>query len=344
MRRIIGSLDGTAVESVSLTGPGGLRAEVLTYGARLAALWVPGRDGRMADIVLGHERLEDWAACTAYIGATCGRYANRIAGGRFVLDGQEVQLDRNEGANTLHGGAQGFDRKHWRIAAQSAHVVTLAAVSAAGEMGFPGQMQMRVTYRLEVNRLWIEMQATTDAPTVANIVNHAYFNLAGGGDILGHHLRIPAAHVLPVDDARIPTGEVRAVAGTPFDFRQARTIGSLMPDAMGFDHCYCLSGPAGRVAGSPLLPAAEVWDPATGRRLRLWTTEPGLQLYTGAHLGAHPGGPLPGKAGGNRPFGGLALETQRFPDSPNRPQFPSSRLDPGQTYRHRMLFDVTPCD
>lgn len=331
----IGEIDGTKVQALTLEGAG-LRLQVLTWGARLAELWVPDRGGQLADIVLGQDNLADWQTHGTYLGATCGRYANRIAGGRFTLDGKAVQLARNEGANTLHGGSAGFDLKHWAVADHSDTHVTFTTTSPDQEMGFPGTLQARVTYRLD-RGLVIEMQATTDAPTVVNLVNHAYFNLAGqgAGDILGHALQVEAAHYLPVDAALIPTGEVRSVAGTAFDFRTPRPIGQALPGDGGFDHNLCLSAPQDSALLRPCLTAT---DPASGRRMRLSTTEPGVQLYTGAHFAGGPG-----KAGARYPrFAGFAAETQRFPDSPNQPQFPPARLDPGQVYSHVMRFDFTP--
>lgn len=331
----IGQIGGAPVQEVTLSSEG-IEVVLLSWGARLARLWVPDRQGVMADIVLGHHSLEDWQTHGAYVGATCGRYANRIAGGRFALDGRSIGLDRNEGANTLHGGAQGFDLKHWRIADHSDRHVTFAATSPDGEMGFPGRLEVTTTYRLGAGSLTVEMTATTDAPTVVNLVNHAYFNLAGqgAGDVMGHVLQIEAGHYLPVDASQIPTGEILSVAGTAFDFRQPRAIGARLPGPGGFDHNFCLSAPPGPDGLRPCLTATE---PATGRRLRLSTTEPGVQLYTGAHFAG-----TPGKAGARYPrFAGFAVETQRFPDAPNRPHFPPARLDPGQTYRHILRMDVT---
>lgn len=333
----IGQIDGAEALQVTLSAPGGLRAVLLTWGARLAELWVPDRHGALADIVLGQDQPQDWETHGTYLGATCGRYANRIAGGRFILDGRIIDLDRNEGAQTLHGGSQGFDRRHWTIETHSDRHVTFATTSPDGDMGFPGTVQARVTYRLETAALVIEMEAATDAPTCVNLVNHAYFNLAGqgSGDILGTELQIEAGHYLPVDDRLIPTGEVRSVAGTAFDFRAARPIGAMLPGEGGFDHNLCLSGPTNAQGLRPCLTAT---DPASGRCLRLSTTEPGVQLYTGAHFAGGPG-----KAGARYPrFAGFAAETQRFPDSPNQPQFPSARLDPGQSYRHVMRLDFEP--
>lgn len=338
--RAIGAvMDGTA-EEITLTGPGGLSARILTFGARLAALHVPDRMGQVADIVVGHDRLEQWEAATTFAGAICGRYANRIGGGSFFLDGRAVDLTRNEGANQLHGGPQGFDRKVWRITASSDSAVTLAITSPDGDMGYPGTLMAQVTYRFDPEgRFWVVMQAETTAPTVVNLVNHAYFNLAGQGAIMDQHLRIAAGHYTPVDDRLIPTGEVLSVAGTPFDFRQLRPIGVVMPGPMGFDHNFCLSEPLRPIGGELLRPAAEAVDPVSGRRMAVWTSKPGVQFYSGGYLDDS----LPGKGG--QPigqFGGFALETQFFPDSPNRPHFPSARLDPGQLYRHVMALDLAP--
>lgn len=339
---VIGRTGGEDVRAFDLSGPGGLRARILTWGARLAELWVPDRAGRLADIVLGHDRLEDWLASKTYFGATCGRYANRIAGGRFTLEGESYQVDLNEGPNHLHGGAAGFDRKTWSVAEASERHVTLTCVSEDGEMGYPGRLQVRCTYRFDAEgRLWVTMEAETSRPTVINLVNHAYFNMAGhdSGPVTGQLLRVAADHYLPVAADLIPTGEIAAVAGTPFDFRAVRPIGQPMPGPMGFDHNLCLSSPPEPVGEAMLRFCAEAIDPASGRRLQLWTTEPGVQLYTGAYLDDR----LPGKAGARViPFGGFTLETQRFPDSPNRPQFPTPRLDPGQHYRHDMALSFAP--
>lgn len=332
----IGQIGGLEVRAITLTGAG-LRVKLLSLGARLAELWVPDANGVLADIVLGQDRLEDWLAHGAYVGATCGRYANRIAGGRFVLDGREVQVDQNEGAQHLHGGVAGFDRKVWAIDTHSADHVTFTTTSADGEMGYPGAVQAQVTYRITGLGLLVEMSATTDAPTVVNLVNHAYFNLAGqgAGDVMGQLLQVEAGYFLPVDAGLIPTGEVRAVAGTAFDFRSQRAIGAMLPGEGGFDHNLCLSEPVGEDGLRPCLMAT---DPVSGRRLKLRTTEPGVQLYTGAHFNGGPG-----KAGTRYlRYAGFATETQRFPDSPNNPHFPQARLEAGQTYLHRMQFDFAP--
>ncbi|MBN8629355.1 MAG: galactose mutarotase [Rhodobacterales bacterium] len=331
----IGRIGGTDVHQATLEA-NGLRVVLLSWGARLAELWVPDSKGNLADIVLGHDNPQDWQTHGTYLGATCGRYANRIAGGRFQLDGRTVQLDRNEGANALHGGPHGFDRKHWQIADHSDTHVTFATTSPDGEMGYPGTLHAQTTYRIDGSGLTIEMTATTDAPTMVNLVNHAYFNLAGqgSGDVMGQHLQIEASHYLPVDSQLIPTGEVLTVAGTAFDFRETRPIGASLPGPNAFDHNLCLSAPTGPDGLRPCLTAT---DPASGRRMKLSTTEAGVQLYTGVHFDG------PGKQGARYSrFAGFATETQRFPDSPNRPQFPSARLTPGDTYRHTMRFDFTP--
>lgn len=335
-----GRIDGHPVHSVTLTGEGGLRLTLLTLGARLAQLWLPDRAGALADVALGHDSLQDYLTRGGYLGATCGRFANRLAGGRIVLEGAQVQLDCNEGANQLHGGTRGFDVALWTIADHSATEVTFTHLSPAGDMGFPGSVQAVCTYRLDGHRLLITMTATTDAPSVVNLAHHSYFNMAGqgSGEVMGQRLQLAARHYLPVDAANIPTGAVLPVADTPFDFTTPRAMGQSLPGPGGFDHCFCLSDPLLPVAGHLLRPCARLEDPASGRSLRLWTNQPGVQVYTGAHFAG-----TPGKAGAvYGRFAGVALETQGFPDAPNHPQFPSTRLDPGQTYQHLMLYDFTP--
>lgn len=334
---MIGDFGGKPVQGVTLTSDGGLRLALMTLGARLTQLWLPDRAGMFADVVLGHDSLADYAANRGYLGATCGRFANRIAGGQFSLDGTVVQLDRNEGANQLHGGSTGIDAAVWDIAGTSDRHATFTLTSPAGDMGFPGTVKLACTYRLEGQRLLLEMTATTDAPTLVNLAHHSYFNLGGqgSGTVLDHRLQIAARHYLPVDSAKIPTGAVLPVAATPFDFTGLRPIGQAMPGPDGFDHCFCLSEPVTDRAGHLLRPCAILSEPASGRSLRLSTTEVGVQVYTGAHFNG-----TTGKAGASYGrFGGIALETQGFPDAPNHPQFPSCRLDPGQTYRHLMLYE-----
>jgi aldose 1-epimerase len=331
---------GLAVPEITLTGASGLRLVVIPLGARITRLWAPDRDGALADIVLGHDRPQDYLTRRGYLGATCGRYANRIAGARFSLDASQIRLAPNEGENQLHGGPRGFDAAIWAVADQSPSHVTFTHLSPAGDMGFPGTLRASCTYRLDGLCLWIEMTATTDAPTVVNLAHHSYFNLAGhgSGEVMGHDLQIAAQHYLPVDAANIPTGAILPVAGTPFDFTTARPIGQALPGPAGFDHCFCLSEPPMPRDGQLLRPCAVLTDRASGRCLRLSTDAPGLQVYTGAHFDGETA-----KAGACYPrFAGVALETQGFPDSPNRPQFPSTRLDPGQTYTHTMLLDLAP--
>jgi aldose 1-epimerase len=327
-----------AARQVILRGDHGFQAHLLDHGARLTALSVPDRDGRPADIVLGHDHPEDYRTDHGYLGATCGRFANRIAGGQFALDGHRVTLDQNEGANHLHGGSRGWDKAVWSTTEASDRSVTFALRSPAGDMGFPGRVEAICTYRLDGLRLWIEMTATTDTPTVINMAHHSYFNLAGqgAGDILGHELQLDATAYLPVDAAKLPLPAPEPVLGTAFDFTGPRPIGQTLPGPDGFDHCFCLTAPLQRVDG--LRPTARLTDRGSGRCLRLWTDQPGLQVYTGAHFAG-----TPGKSGARYGrFAGVALETQHYPDSPNRPDFPTTTLRPGETYRHRMLFDFTP--
>lgn len=329
-----GELDGKPVEAVTLES-GGLRARLVTYGARLTELWVPDRDGVPADIVLGHDTLEEYRATRTYFGATAGRYANRIRRGRFRLDGRDHQLDRNEGANHLHGGREGFDRKLWTLAEATATRATLAAVAADGEMGYPGRCDLSVTYELSEGGLRVAMGATTSAPTIVNIVHHSYFNLAGhaSGDVLAQEMRLNSRLYTPVDAELLTTGEVLSVEGTPFDFREAKPIGRDIAalggvGGGGYDHNWCLSD-----AGDPMRLCAEVRDRASGRRMTLRTTEPGVQVYAGGYLDAS----VLGKGGvAYARFGGFTLETQRFPGSPNHPHFPSCVLRPGEVYEHRM--------
>jgi aldose 1-epimerase len=333
----IGQIGGADVYAATLSSPAGLYVKLLTYGARLAELWVPDRHGVSADIVLGCDTLDDWQTHGVYLGATCGRYANRIADSCFTLDGASFHVDRNEGAQHLHGGTAGFDLKLWKIESHSADHVTFATTSADGEMGYPGAVEAWVTYRIAGLGLEIKMGATTTRPTVINLVNHSYFNLAGqqSRNILGQHLQVDARFYLPVDAQLIPTGEVLSVNETAFDFRQSRPIGATLPGPAGFDHNLCLSA---SLDANGLRPCLVAEDPLSGRRMQLSTTEPGVQLYTGAHFNGGPG-----KSGASYSrFAGFAVETQRFPDSPNTPHFPSVRLEPGQIYRYQMQFDFSP--
>lgn len=291
-------------------------ARLTDFGARLVQLWTPDRDGQPADIVLGHDSVAGYLAPPrTYFGATCGRYANRIAGGRFTLDGQEYQLDRNEGENHLHGGAAGFDAQLWQVAEATGTAVTFALHSPAGDMGYPAALDATARYEFAAPAtLAITMTArATGGATLVNMVNHAYFNLSGqgSGSIKAHLLQVDADRYLPVDQDLIPAGPPQPVAGTAFDFRTMRPIG-----ATPYDHNLCLNPTTGA--------AITAIDLASGRGLTLATNQPGVQLYTGAYL---PAG-LRGKAGQSYgPLGGFTLETQAWPDAPNRPDFPQARLD-----------------
>jgi aldose 1-epimerase len=339
--------DGTPVEQYILRNSHGLQATVITYGATLQSLKVPDRNGKAEDIVLGFDNVQGYQAGTAYFGATIGRYGNRLANGAFELDGQHYQVPKNDGPNSLHGGTQGFDKHVWKAEPSKTDDsvgVTLTYLSKDGEMGFPGNMKTEVTYSLtEKNELRIEYKASTDKPTVLNLTNHSYFNLAGAGngDVLKQLVTLHADHYTPVNAKLIPTGELLAVSGTPMDFTQPTAIGKNIkadhpqlkfaePKQGGFDFNWALDaeGDVGQLA-------ADVFDPASGRRLQLYTTEPGVQFYTSNFLD----GTVKGKAGKVYPhWGAFTLETQHYPDSPNQSNFPSTRLDPGKTYTQSTLF------
>jgi aldose 1-epimerase len=340
-REIFGHLpDGTAIEIIRLVGDHVFEARIIGYGAALQSLLVPDRTGRLADVVLGRSDLEGYLAVRRFLGATVGRYANRIANGRFELDGKTFQLPVNDAPNSLHGGRNGFDRKPWKIVALGeapVPFVTLSYVSADGEEGYPGKLATEVTYSIsDATELTIAFSAVTDRPTVLNLTNHSFFNLAGaeGGDILDHRLMIAADSYLPVTPEGIPLGEPTKVEATPFDFREMHRVGARIANAydqlrirQGYDHNFCLRG---GVAREPRL-AARVEDPASGRAMELWTDQPGVQFYSGNFLD----GSVVGKDG--RPHGqydALCLEPQCYPDTPNHSDYPSARLDPGQTYRH----------
>lgn len=331
--------DGTEVRRLVLQAPG-LRLSVLTYGGIIERLEVPDRAGRMGNVVLGLPSLAEYAARSPYFGCVVGRYANRVAGGRFALDGREYRLARNDGPNSLHGGARGFDKRVWDVVAADPRRVELAYTSPDGEEGYPGTLRVRVVYALDGDRaLRIEYRAQTDAPTVLNLTNHSYWNLAGegSGTALDHELQIEADHFLPVDATAIPTGEVRPVDGTAFDFRRATPVGARVRAAdpqllvgRGYDHNWVLRG---GVAPAPR-PAARLRDPASGRVLDVLTDQPGLQFYSGNFLD----GSLVGPGGRTyRQGDAVALETQHFPDGPNHPAFPSTVLRPGEVFRSTTL-------
>ncbi len=341
--------DGTVIEAVTLTGANRVSARIISFGATLQSLTAPDRKGELADVLLGFDDAPDYARLPSYFGVTVGRYANRIGGGRFALDGRSYQVSQNDKGNSLHGGAIGFDKRQWRIMAvtegQQASV-TLVLTSADGDQGYPGKVEAQVTYTLDdTGSLTIRFDATTDQPTVINMTNHAIFNLAGDGapgGALGHRLTIPAAAITPVSDQLIPTGALRPVAGTAFDFRTPQTLDKGIRDgrdpqivyARGYDHNFALDkGPT----RSPEL-AARLEDPASGRVLEVLTTEPGIQLYTGNFLD----GTVIGKRGHLYRMGdGIALEPQKFPDAPNKPQFTSARVDPVRPYSHVMIYRLS---
>ncbi|MFI1757177.1 aldose epimerase family protein [Streptomyces sp. NPDC020571] len=318
MSELFGTLsDGTPVHRWTLERAG-VRVRVLSYGGIVQSAQVPDRDGDTADVVLGFADLDGYVTHPEpYFGALVGRYANRIAGGRFPLDGRTYALALNDGPNSLHGGERGFDKRVWDVA-PVVDGVRLSRVSPHGEEGFPGRLEMSATYTLDGSgALRIVYEAVTDAPTVLNPTNHSYFNLGGSGHAGGHELRLAASRITPVDARLIPTGGLDDVTDTRFDFRRARKIGS------GYDHNFVLDKGVTAAAEE----VAELYDPASGRMLTVATTEPGLQLYTADHLGE----PF-------APGDGVALETQHFPDSPNRPGFPSTVLRPGEVFRSETVY------
>lgn len=326
---------GEAVELFTLTNAHGMKIGVMTYGGIIVSLEVPDRHGAAGDVVLGYDSLAGYLRDSPYFGAIVGRYGNRIAKGRFTLDGREYRLATNNGPNHLHGGVRGFDKAVWQAEpfedARGAGVV-LRHTSPDGEEGYPGTLNAKVTYTLTGrNELRIDYEATTDRATPVNLTQHSYFNLTGSGDILGHELMVAADSFTPVDSTLIPTGAIAPVAGTPFDFRTPHPIGERIGEANqqlrfggGYDHNFVLSRP-----DTGLALAARVSDPVSGRTLEIRTTEPGIQFYSGNFLD----GSITGKRGviyAHRT--GLALETQHFPDAPNHPAFPSTILLPGQVY------------
>lgn len=336
--------DGTAVEIYTLND-GRVEARIMTYGGIVVSLKVPDRKGNAADVVLGFDDLDGYVINnnnkgSAYIGAVIGRYANRIAHATFTLDGKKYELPKNDGDNTLHSGTHGFNNVVWK-GKPVANGVELTYLSKDGENGYPGNLNTVVRYTLSGGSLRIEYSATTDKDTVLNLTNHSYFNLAGQGkgDVLGHQLSLHASRFTPVDATLIPTGELKSVASTPFDFRKATAIGARI-DAddeqihrgRGYDHNWVLDG-SGKLAE-----AAELYEPNSGRVLRVLTDQPGIQFYSGNFLD----GSIKGKGG--VPYerrGALCLETQHFPDSPNHPSFPSTELKLGQTFHSVTVFSFS---
>ncbi len=332
--------DGTPVEIYTLKS-GGIEARIITYGGIVQSLKVPDKSGKSADVVLGFDSLDGYTSGPkpnpAFFGAIIGRYANRIAGGQFTLDGKTYHLPQNDAKNTLHSGPKGFDKAVWK-AKEIPHGVELTHVSPDGDAGFPGTLTAVVRYTLVGKDLKIDYSATTDKDTVINLTNHSYFNLAGegNGDILKNQVKINASHYTPVDDNLIPTGELEKVAGTPFDFTKATAVGARidadneqLKKGHGYDHNWVLD------SGGKFSEAAEVYEPSSGRVLQVLTDQPGVQFYTGNFLD----GTIVGKGGKAYPHrGALCLETQHFPDSPNHPKFPTTELKPGQKYHTVTVF------
>ncbi|WP_380778357.1 aldose epimerase family protein [Sphingomonas sp. R86520] len=341
--------DGTAIEAVTLSNAHGVSARILSYGATLQSLMGPDRTGRIADVMLGYDDLASYVDHPNFFGVTVGRYANRIAGGRFTLDGKAYQLPINDKVNSLHGGGKGFDKVAWKIVSATngpTATLVLGYRSPDGDSGYPGNLDVTVTYTLdEAGNLGIAYDAKTDKPTIVNMTNHAIFNLAGegsAGGAYGHRLTIPAKAITPVDDTLIPTGTLQPVAGTVFDFRNGRIVGEGVRDGRdqqiryghGYDHNFALD--KGLTAKPEL--AARLEDPASGRVLEVLTTEPGVQFYTGNFLD----GTFIGKKGHLYRMGdGIALEPQKFPDAPNKPNFVSARVDPGKPYHHAMIYRLS---
>jgi aldose 1-epimerase len=341
--------DGTVIEAVTLSNAHGVSARILSYGATLQSLMGPDRNGKIADVMLGYDDLASYVDHPNFFGVTVGRFANRIAGGRFTLDGKPYQLPLNDKVNSLHGGGKGFDKVAWKIVSATngpTATLVLGYRSPDGDSGYPGNLDATVTYTLdEAGNLGIAYDAKTDKPTIVNMTNHGIFDLGGEGSAMGaygHRLTIPAKAITPVDDKLIPTGALQPVAGTVFDFRGGRVVGEGIRDGSdqqirychGYDHNFALD--KGLTAKPEL--AARLEDPVSGRVLEVLTTEPGVQFYTGNFLD----GTFIGKKGHLYRMGdGIALEPQKFPDAPNKPNFVSARVDPGKPYHHAMIYRLS---
>lgn len=323
---------GEQVDLFRFENTHGIIVEIINYGGTITSIQTPDRNGTFEDIVLGFDTLQGYESNdNPYFGATCGRFANRIGNGQFELDGQSYQLATNNGANALHGGFRGFDKRVWEAQAD-AEKLLLKRTSPHEEENYPGTLETEVTFQLnDLNELSIQYKATTDQPTIINLTNHSYFNLAGKGSIRDHLIQIHADRYTVVDDDAIPTGELRKVADTEMDLRQPTAIGTRIDDVqgLGYDHNYCLHSTDGSLAI-----AAEVVEPVSGRTLTCITTEPGVQFYSGNFLNG-----FKGKYGHTyHKQNGFCLETQHFPDSPNQPTFPSTRLNPGETYTQSCIY------
>ena len=331
--------DGTAVHTYRI-GAGGLALQLIDLGATVQRLEVPDRDGAARNVVLGHRELAAYASSSSYFGSVVGRFANRIAGGRFRLDGREYALTTNEGGNTLHGGVDGFDRRVWTVSDLAEDEVTFGLVSPDGDQGFPGELAASVRYAVSPGEVRLDYRATTDAPTVLNLTNHTYFNLEGEGawTVDGHLLTIEADRFVPVDESSLPTGGTAPVVGTALDWRTAQRVGDRVriPDGQlllsgGLDHHLV-------VRGEGLRPQATLTAPATGIAVTVLSDQPGIQAYTGNYLDGH----VVGTSGRTyRQGAGIALETQHVPDSPNHPEFPSTVLRPGETFTSTTIWRFT---
>lgn len=326
--------DGQAVDAFVLENAKGLKAKVINYGATIVSIEVPDRDGKLADVALGFEDMAGYqSADNPYFGACCGRVANRIAGGRFSIDGVEYQVAANQPPNALHGGVVGFDKKVWD-AGIVGDAVKMTLVSPDGDEGYPGTLNVGITYRLsDDGELRIDYTATTDKKTILNLTNHSYFNLAGSGKIYDQVIRVNADRYAATDDDSIPTGELRHVAGTVMDLLEPTPFGkniNEITDDIGYDHNYCIN----QASEGELTLAAVVTDPASGRMLECWTTEPGVQLYTANYVEniTCKGGTVFNK------HDAFCLETQHYPDSPNHPEFPGTELAPGKTYTQTCIY------
>jgi len=334
------TVDGTIIEIFTLHNRAGMEARIMTYGGIVVSLTAPDRDGKFADVVLGYDHLNDYLKFNPCFGALVGRYANRIGGAKFSLEGKTFTLPKNNGGNCLHGGLKGFDKVVWQAKpAETAEgpALELAYLSKDGEEGFPGNLSVKAVYTLtHENELRVDFSATTDAPTVCNLTHHSYFNLAGKGDVLNYEIQINASRFTPVDSTLIPIGELKPVGGTPFDFREPTKIGARIHDtdeqlqfAHGYDHNLVIDKLPGKLGV-----AARIHEPATGRVMEISSTEPGIQFYTANHLAG-----IAGKGGWiYQPRAAFCIEPQHFPDSPNQPQFPTTELKPGHIYHNRTLY------
>ena len=340
-----GSHKGKPTALYTLKNSNGMVVQITNFGGKIVSLYAPDRKGNLTDIVLGYDNIDDYIKGNPYFGAICGRYANRIANGRFIIDGKTYQLPINNGLNSLHGGPEGFNNQVFDtkgvVKTKNGQAVEMIYLSKDGEMGYPGTLNVNITYTLsDKNELTLDFEAETNKATHVNICGHSYFNLAGegNGDIMGHELSINSDKFTPVSDTLIPTGELRPVAGTPMDFIKFKVIGKNIDDnydqleyGKGYDHNWVLN----KKKKGELSLAATCYEPKSGRVMEVFTTQPGVQLYTGNWLDGND------KGKGGKPYlmrSGLCLETQNFPDSPNKPNFPSTLLKPDQIYKHSCIY------